>query len=94
MTTTTNFTFSGNETTATTFQAAIDSGSYKNVLHWNMAAQRWYITVTSSDGVRMLTRPLIASVSGGVLINNLFGIFTQTKLYWYEDIGIIQVVSP
>ena len=93
MSTTTNFTFSGNELTAVSFTGVIGTGSYTNTVHWNMAAQRWYITVTSSEGVRMLTRPLIASVSGGVLINLLFGIFDDTYLYWYEDIGIIQLVT-
>jgi len=89
--TTTTFKFTGNENSAVSFTPSLDGAVYNAVIKWNLAAQRWYLTITSNSGARMLTRPLVGS-SNTSDINILFGIFT-TKLIWREASGLIEVVS-
>lgn len=85
----TTYPFTGDETTAINFTPTLDGTVYNANVTWNIAGQRWYITITSSDGVRMITRPLIESPAKRDL-NLLFGVFTTT-LIWRIDDGVIEV---
>lgn len=88
---TTNYPFTGNELNAITFAPTLDGKIYSVSVKWNMSAQRWYFTVTSNNGTRLLTAPLIGSGDSSQ-INLLFGVFT-TQMVWREDLGNIQVTS-
>jgi len=85
----TTYPFTGNETKAINFMPTLDSVVYNANVGWNLSAQRWYITITGSDGTRMITRPLVESPAG-TDINILFGVFAST-LVWRADDGIIEV---
>lgn len=88
---TTTYTFTGNETQAISFSPTLDSTVYSASVKWLLAAQRWYITVTASDGTRMLTRPMIESPDD-TDINLAFGVFTTT-IVWRASSGLIEVTS-
>ncbi|UGC97730.1 hypothetical protein PQD17_gp17 [Pantoea phage PdC23] len=85
----TNYAFTGNETKAITFTPTLDGTVYNASVTWNIAAQRWYITITSGDGTRLITRPMVESPADRD-INLLFGVFTST-LVWREINGVIEV---
>ncbi len=85
----TTYPFTGNETKAINFTPSLDGVVYNADVTWNLAAQRWYVTITSNDGTRLLTRPMIESPAG-VDFNMLFGVFTSTMV-WRQAAGVIEV---
>lgn len=87
----TTYPFTGNETKAISFTPTLDGTVYNANITWNLSAQRWYITITSSDGTRMITRALVESPRV-TNINILFGVFT-TSLVWRVDDGVIEVTG-
>lgn len=88
---TTTYPFTGDEVKAISFQPTLDGTVYSASVQWNLAAQRWYITITSSDGTRMITRPMVESPDD-TDIDIIFGIFTTT-LVWRISSGLIEVTS-
>lgn len=87
----TNYPFTGNENQAINFTPSLDGVVYNASVTWNIAGQRWFITITGGNGVRYLTRPLIGSIASKP-VNLLFGVFDVSTLVWLESDGIIQVV--
>jgi hypothetical protein len=85
----TTYPFTGNETKAISFTPTLDGTVYSADVTWNIASQRWYVTITASDGTRIMTRPLIDSPLDRD-INLLYGVFTSTMV-WRETNGIIEV---
>lgn len=90
--TTTSYPFTGDELKSITFTPTLDGAVYSAQITWNLASQRWYITITGNDGTRYLTRPLVGSVDGAD-INVVFGVFTSTTLIWRIDSGVIEVTT-
>lgn len=88
---TVTYDFTGNETKAVSFTPTLDGTVYNAKIGWLLAAQRWYITITSPDGTRLLTRPMIESPAG-YDVDLLFGVFTSTMV-WRVDNGLIEVTS-
>jgi hypothetical protein len=70
----------------------LDSASYLGSVSWNLSAQRWYFTLTDSDGNVTWNGPLI----GSPLTYNIPlapGIFTSSTIVFQEDAGQF-VVTP
>lgn len=87
----TNYPFTGNENQSISFTPSLDGVVCNVQITWNIAAQRWYFTITGGNGVRYVTRPLIASTVSKP-INLLFGSFITSTMVWIKSEGIIQVV--
>lgn len=87
----TTYPFTGDELRAINFTPTLDGAVYSADITWNVAGQRWYITITGSNGVRYMTKPLIGSVTT-MPINLLYGIFTTSTMVWIESDGLIVVV--
>lgn len=85
----TTYPFTGNESKAINFTPSLDGVIYNASVGWNLASQRWFITITSNDGTRMLTRPMIESPSYSDF-NILFGVFSSTMI-WRQVDGVIEV---
>lgn len=92
MSTTTTYVFTGNEQNATSFSPTLDGAAYNCTIGWNIAAQRWYLTITDGSGNRLLTRAVTGSPIG-TDINLLFGVFTTTTMVWRKLNGQIEVTG-
>ncbi|WP_405027751.1 phage baseplate plug protein [Mangrovibacter phragmitis] len=90
--TTTTYTFTGDEQSAVSFTPTLDGTVYNCSIGWNIAAQRWYLTVKDGSGNRVLTRAVTGSPVGAD-INLLFGVFTSTTMVWRTPDGKIEVTS-
>ena len=44
-----------------TFQATLDGSSYVVATAWNVAAQRWYVSITDQFGNLVVNRPMLGS---------------------------------
>lgn len=55
------FIFSPSNSTAFTFNPTLDGVIYTATITWNVAGERWYITITDSSGNVILNMPVISS---------------------------------
>lgn len=55
------FTFAPSTSSAFTFQPTLDGAIYTATITWNIAGQRWYITLTDASGTVIFCLPLISS---------------------------------
>lgn len=86
------FPFSGNEQKSMVFTPMLDGEVFNCQIKWNIAAQRWYLTVTDNSGRRQLTIPLMGSPAE-FDINLLVGAFSTTKMVWRVTSGQIEVIN-
>lgn len=92
--TTTTIAFSPSTTASPPFQAifTLDSASYTASVTWNMAAQRWYLTLTDADGAVTWCGAMVGSpLSTDILLAP--GIFTTSTLLYREDSGNFEVTT-
>lgn len=87
--TTIPFTPSG---TGVPFQAnvTLDGNPYSLAASWNLAAQRWYATLTDTTGNLVWSGALI----GSPLTSNIYlalGIFTTSTILYREDTGNFEI---
>lgn len=66
------------------FQATLDGGGYTVATFWNLYAQRYYLSITASDGALVLSLPLIASPDW-YNINLTGGVFFETQLVFRQS---------
>jgi hypothetical protein len=66
------------------FQATLDNANYNITVPWNYYGQRYYVTVTTLQGVLIVNIPLIGSPPD-YSINILGGYFTTTLVYRVAD---------
>jgi hypothetical protein len=90
MTTYIAFTPNRNGTPPFTFSLTMDSKSYTGTVTWNFAAQRWYLTITDSNGNRMWTGAMVGSPLGYDIYLSL-GIFETSTILYREDTGNIEI---
>lgn len=62
------------------FQAVLDGDIYICVVTWNVFGARWYVTITSQNGTRIVTLPLIASPPDSD-ISLTAGYFASTMIF-------------
>ena len=76
------------------FQAlfTLDGATYLGVVKWNIAGQRWYLTLTDSSGNVAWNGPVIGSPTG-YDIPLALGVFTKSKILYRPDSGNFEV-SP
>lgn len=72
-----------------TYNVQLDSQSYTLTIFYLFYGQRLYFTLTDLIGNLIVTRPLIASNGD---IDNLFGYFTTSKMYYSSSDEIVAVV--
>ena len=56
-----SFIFAPSNSAAFTFNPTLDGVIYTATITWNIAGQRWYITITDSSGNVILNMPVISS---------------------------------
>lgn len=85
---TTLIAFQPNNTSNPPFQAnfTLDGKSLTGSAWWNIAGQRWYLTLTNQSGTNIWTGPVIGSPLGND-IPLAPGIFTTSTLVYREDTG-------
>lgn len=66
------------------FGATLDDGNYICVVTWNLWAQRWYLSIYTTTGDRIVSRALIASTAT-FPINLAFGYFFTSTLVFYDQ---------
>ena len=64
------------------FQATLDGDPYSCVVIWNVAAQRYYITILDSSNNTTVCRALVGSEAGNP-INLVYSYFTVSTLVFY-----------
>lgn len=74
------------------FQATLDGNSYQCSVSWNIAAQRWYITIYDSGGNVVVCRSLVASTIQNP-INLVYGYFFTSTLVFYDSTQTF-VITP
>lgn len=72
-----------------TFSVQLDGASYTMTVFYLFFGQRLYFTLTDLLGNIVVTRPLISSNGD---INNLFGYFTTSKLYYSSSDELAVIV--
>lgn len=71
-------------------QFTLDGTAYKAQASWNIAGQRWYISLTDGSGNVVWYGPLIGSPMGfDILLAP--GVFTQSTLLYRADTGNFEV---
>lgn len=68
----------------------LDGGAYLLSVLWNLAGQRWYISLADQNGTIVLNRPLTGSPTGSD-INMTFGVFVTSTLVYRTDTGNFEV---
>ena len=68
----------------------LDGQSYLLSALWNLAGQRWYITLADMDGNIVMNRPLTGSPMDSDL-NLVFGFFATSTIVYRTDTGNIEV---
>ena len=68
----------------------LDGNAYSGAVTWNLAGQRWYLTVSDQDGNLIMSQPLIGSPLTSD-INLLPGQFTTSTLVYRTDTGNFEV---
>ena len=74
------------------FQATVtlDGSSYSLAATWNIAGQRWYVTLTDLNGNMVWSGALIGSpLTADILLAP--GIFSTSTLLYREDTGNFEV---
>lgn len=72
-----------------TFNAQLEGQSYTLTVFYQFFGQRFYFTLTDLIGNIIVTKPLISSNGD---INNLYGYFTTSKLYYSATDQVIVVI--
>lgn len=68
----------------------LDSNSYTASATWNLAGQRWYLSLTDQSGNNIWTGGMV----GSPLTANIYlapGIFATSTILYREDTGNIEV---
>jgi hypothetical protein len=89
---TTLIAFNPSNTAAPPLQAifTLDGQSYAGAVTWNLAGQRWYLTLTDSYGNLTWSGALVGSpLSADIPLAP--GIFTTSTLLYREDSGNFEV---
>ena len=78
--------------TGVPFQAnvTLDGNLYSLTASWNLAAQRWYLTITDTTGNLVWSGGLV----GSPLTSNIYlalGIFTTSTILYREDTGNFEI---
>ena len=69
----------------------LDSASYPGSVTWNVAAQRWYFTLTDQFANLIWNGPLIGSPLN-YDIPLAPGIFSTSTILWREDTGNFEIL--
>ena len=74
------------------FQTTItlDGAQYFLSTYWNLAGQRWYISITDQSGNLIKSMPLVGSPLDSD-INLVFNVFTTSTLVYRADTGEFEV---
>jgi hypothetical protein len=88
---TTRFTFTPSPLQPFQFQPTLDGSVYIATVTWNLAGQRWFITISTLTGNRVLTRAMVGSPAG-FDINLVWGYFSSS-LVWRKPSNQFEV-SP
>lgn len=84
--------FTPSSASAFQFQATLDGAAYQCSVPWNVAAQRYYLTITDNSGNQIVSRALVGSTTANP-INLVWSYFTTSTLVYYSDTQIF-VISP
>lgn len=81
---TTYYDFTPSDSLVFSFSPTFDDATYTVTVPWNVAGQRYYVTVTDQSGNRIYTLPLIGSPSGYDISLNA-GYFDTTMVYRIQN---------
>lgn len=92
--TTTTIAFAPSSTQTPPFSTIVtlDSTPYTLVAQWNIAAQRWYMSLTDASNTVIWYGPIIgSSLTYDILLAP--GVFTSSTILYREDNGNFEVTS-
>lgn len=76
-------------TTPPSFNVSLDGSSYTLTVFYSYFGQRLYFKITDTTGNVIVIKPLISSAG---TLNNLFGYFKITAMYYSQKDQLITVV--
>ena len=74
------FNFTPPQNSAYTFRPTLDGQTYSASVRWNVFGQRYYILLTTLQGVPVLNKPVVGSPNG-FDISIVAGYFTSLLVY-------------
>lgn len=88
----TSIAFNPSSSSTPPFQASItmDGSPYLLTVTWNLAGQRWYMTLTDQNGNIVWNGAMV----GSPLTDNIYlavGVFTTSTILYREDTGNIEI---
>ncbi len=92
MTTVSYVEFTPSPTVPFQFQATLDGSTYIVTTRWSLFGQRWYVEISTTNQVRVLSIARVGSPRG-VDISLTAGYFT-TKLVWREPDNQFEIIEP